>query len=357
MKIQFNQPENKNPHDDHGLRVHYSEAKRPGKQWRWYLILLISSLPLIYLIGLLIWDMVGIHINGRVRVTNFVVRAPVDGYVNEVFVAPQQIVESGAKLAQMTNTALQDNFDRLRLEIDTLEKEKNKMATQGSPLQQTTSQLIQFALEQRQFAHDRMRQYEVLFKEQAATQAEVATARSQYKATMEHLVSLRRGQSQELERSISQSQLASVEVRRISNQINQIQLETDKIGDQLQQLNLMAPEKGGLVTEIFIQPGEFLSRGQALLELILLNEAHIDAFIPPKYQDYAVVGQLVQVEFPNGEKANGKIFSVPGVMQKSPSEETTPLEIVRSAILAKIALTSSVKSRLMNGMPVEISFD
>lgn len=357
MKIRFNQPENRIPNNDRGLRVRYSEAKRPGKPWRWYLILLISSLPLIYLIGLVIWEYASIDVNGRVRVTSFVVRAPVEGYVEQLFVEAQQTVADGVKLAQMTNATLQHSYDRLRLEIDALEKEKHKVASQVIQSQAAAGQLVQFAQEQKRFAHGRLHQYEALFEQNAATQAEVATARSQYKAALEHLAILERAREQELERMLSQEQFVSVEVRRIVNQINQMRLEAEKIDAQLHGLNLIAPEEGGLVTEIFVQPGEFLSRGQALLELIFPEKAFVDAFIPPKYQNYAEVGQSVIVKFPNGEKVKGKVTAVPGVMQKSPSEDANPLEVVRTAILARVAFTETVASRLMNGMPVVIYFD
>jgi len=95
MKIRFNQPETKNPEQDRGLRVHYSEAKRSGKSWRWYLIVLIASMPLLYLLGLIAWDEITVEANGRIRVSNFVMRAPVDGYVQQIHVRPLQNVAQG----------------------------------------------------------------------------------------------------------------------------------------------------------------------------------------------------------------------------------------------------------------------
>ena len=105
-----------------------------------------------------------------------------------------------------------------------------------------------------------------------------------------------------------------------------------------------------------MQPGEYLGRGQAFLEIIFPEKVNIDAFIPPKYQDYAVSVQTVMVKFPNGETAKAKIISVPGAMQKLSSAESNPMEPVRSAILAQMEFVETVKSQLMNGMPVDIYF-
>jgi multidrug resistance efflux pump len=215
-------------------------------------------------------------------------------------------------------------------------------------------ELLKFAQEQKNFSYQRLRQYESLFKQGAATQAEVALARSQHHAALENLAALERTERQERDRLYSQEHGQSPEIRMISNRINQLQLEFDKIQDQIYQLTLIAPAGNGMVTELFAQPGEFLGRGQPLLEIIYPEKVHIDAYIPPKYQDYAMVGQTVQVKFPNGEKAKAKIVSVPGVMQKSFSAEISPLETVQFAILAQMEFVGNVKNRLINGMPVTI---
>lgn len=354
MKIRFNQPENKAPDIDRGLRVQYSAAKRAGRPWRWYLIMAISSLPVVYLLGTIIWDTISIEANGRIRVPSFTVRTAVDGYVEKLFVEPLQTVSEGAPLAELVNAALLDSRDRLQVELDGLRQEKHKMLLQADDSRTSSAQLLKFAHEQKHFASQRLSQYETLYKQGAATQAEIALARSQLNSALENLVALEKAQRQERDRMYSQEQGQSPEMRMLSNRINQLQLEFDKTQDQVLQLSLFAPSGRGMVTEMFTQPGEFLGRGQALLEIIFPEKVHIDAFIPPKYQDYAVVGQMVTVKFPNGEKAEAKIISVPGVMQKSTTAEINPLETVRFAILAQLEFVGNVKNRLINGMPVTI---
>lgn len=347
MKIRFNQPESKNPNDDRGLHIQYSEAKRPGRPWRWYLILAIASLPLVYLVGLVLWEQITIEASGRIRVPNFTVRTAVEGHIAQIAVKPLQTVSEGAPLAQLVNAALQDNYDRMQIEIGSLKDQQQALRIQANRSQSNSTQLLKFAQEQKEFSDKRLRQYEALFGQGAATQAEVATARSQLNATLENLA--------RIEKAYHQEQNVASEIRQISNQINQMTLEFEKIHDQIQQLHLVAPV-AGLVTELFVQPGEYLGRGQALLEIIFPEKVYIDAFIPPKYQDYAVVGETVVVKFPNGETAKARIISVPGVMQKSTAAEINPLETVRSAILAQMELIGTVKNKLINGMPVDIYF-
>lgn len=348
MKIRFNQPENKTPNIDRGLRVHYSEAKRPGRPWRWYSIVAISSLPIIYLLGIIVWETIAIEASGRIRVNNFSVRTAVDGYVQQIFVEPMQAISEGNQLAELTNTPLLDSHNRLHIELDALKKEQQKMSVQTKQSTSNSAQLLRYAQEHKTFSYNRLQHYETLFKQGAATQAEISSAKNQYQRALENIVALEKAEHQEQDQSS--------EMRRISNQMSQMQLEFEKIQDQLQQLSLVAPAGNGIVTEVFVQPGEYLSRGQALLEIIFPEKVHVDAFIPPKYQNYAIEGQIVTVKFPNGEKTKAKIISVPGVTQKTLTEEVNPLEPVRTAILAQLEFIEQVNNRLINGMPVTIYF-
>lgn len=348
MKIRFNQPENKIPNDDRGLRIRYSDAKRPGRPWRWYLILVIASFPLIYLLGLIAWERMTVEANGRIRVANFIVRAPVDGYIQRISAEPLQMVSGGAHLAQLVNSSLQESHDRIQAEIDWLEKEQQKWMLQAEHARFGSMRLIKYAREQKDFLHKRLRQYETLFAQGAATQAEVATMRNQYNSALENSV--------RLEQAYHREQSPAPEMLHVSNQMNQRTLELEKIRDQIKQLTLVAPAEG-LIAELFAQPGEYLARGQALFEIIFPDKVYVDAFIPPKYQDYAVAGRTVSVKFPNGETAKAKIIGVPGVMRKSSAEEANPLEVVRSAILAQMEFIGTVENRIINGMPVTIYFD
>ncbi len=347
MKIRFNQPEKRIPEVDRGMRVQYGEAKRPGKPWRWYLILVVASLPLLYLVGLIVKEMILIEASGRINVPLVTVRSASEGYVEQIFVEPLQPVTKGEELALLTNDLLENNYNRIRNELEFLDRERDKLQFQVNNVASNSMQLLNFAREQRDFYLGRLRGYESLLKQNAATQAEIATARSQYFSALSNFASIER--TQHLSKNLTP------EIRQISTRISQLMLELSTIEDQRAQLLLTAPDKG-LVTELFIQSGEYLDQGQRLLDIMFPEEAYINAFIPPKYHDYAVVNQIVTVKFPNGETAEARIASVPGVTQKATGEDLGPLETAQSAILARIELIDTAQTRLINGMPVDIRF-
>ena len=347
MKIRFNQPEQRIPNDDRGIRIQYGEAKRYSKQWRWYLILIVSSLPLLYLIGSVLQEMIIVKADGRITVPHIIVRASVDGFVKQVFVRSLHTVLEGEDLAILENLPLEDSFQRLTTEINFLNGEKNKLQPQSGNKTLRPMLLLKFAQEQEKFYQNRLHQNESLFNQGAATQAEVATARNQYHSALEHLALH--------ERSQHPDQGFSAEILQMANRISQLNLELEQIKVQKKQLLLKAPA-GGLITEFFVQPREYLGRGQPLLDIIFPEKAHISAFIPPKYQDYVVIGQIVTVTFPNGEAAKARITSIPGVTQKTPVDGINLLEYPRTAIVAHMEFINPVETQLINGMPVDIRF-
>lgn len=347
MKIRFNQPEQRMPNDDRGLRIQYGEAKRPRKPWRWYLILIVASLPLLYLIGLVLQEMIIVKADGRITVPHIIVRASVDGYVKQVFVRSLHTVIEGEELAILENLPLEDSFQRLTTEINFLSEEKNKLQLQSGNTTLRSMPLLKFAQEQEKFYQNRLHQFESLFNQGAATQAEVATARNQYHSALENLALN--------ERSQRQDQGFPADTYQMASRISQLNLELEQIKAQKKQLLLTAPA-AGLITELFVQPGEYLGKGQPLLDIIFPKKAHISAFIPPKYQDYVVIDQIVTVIFPNGETTKARIASIPGVTQKSPADGINLLEYPRSAILAHLEFINPVETQLINGAPVDIRF-
>ena len=343
MKIRFNQPEKRNPNDDRGVNIKYGQAKRPGRPWRWYFIVIIVSLPLLYLLGVIAREAIVIEASGRINVPIVTVRSSSEGYIQQVFVEPLQTVTKGSKLAVLTNSTLENNYNRVRNELNFLDKERDDLLHQSGITASESMQLVNFAREQKSFYLNRLRQYEFLFEQKAATQAEIATARSQYLSALEKLT------------SIENTQYISPEIRQVATRINQLTLELDKAQDQKQELTLLAPDKG-LITELFAQTGEYLDRGQPLLDIMFKENTYINAFILPKHQKYAVINQMVTVKFPNGETAKARIIAVPGVTQKSSLEDLGPLEAPHSTILASIELIDTVETRLIHGMPVSIRF-
>jgi len=347
MKIRFNTPENKAPDYDGGVQVQYGAAKRALKPWRWYIIVLVSSAPLLYLIGLVLYEFVAVKADGQISAPNITVRSVGNGYVAEMLVEPLQEVTVDTALAILKDATLEDDYQRVRREINFLIEEKNKLALQSDDVALSLKQLVAFARAQKHFYHNRLHQYESLFKQGAATQVEVATARSQYNSASENLVARERMDNRGLG--------LNKEIRQIAIRVNQLESDLDVIEHKRRQLRIVSPENGR-ITEVFVQPGEFLGKGQRILEMTMPEKVYIRAFIPPKYQDYAIVDAVVTVTLPNGESAKAKITSVPGITHKSLSEDISLLETPQSTILAHLKFIEPIKTQLVRGVPVDIRF-
>jgi len=348
MKIRFDPPERQDPSRDHGLRVEYGATKRTGWRWRWYLILLLVSSPLLYLLWTLLKDWIFVEAHGYITVPQTVVRAGGEGYIQELRAQPLTSVVVGTVLAKLENEPLSDRHERIQDELRYLETEGKAWQAQSNL--SGIRQLLAFAEEQKQFYRKRLIQYERLLRQGAATQAELATARSQYQSSLERLAAL--------EDSLRRENRLPPEAKDATARVRQLSLDLKEIDDQLGQLSIVSPASG-IVTELFAQPGEYLAKGHPLLQIAETEHAFITAYVPPKYLDYAVIGQTATVSLPSGERIETRVVSVPGITQKLPGDAVTPLETRSPAIVAHLALVERAPVRLVrlvHGTPVRVRF-
>src|SRR3569623_256164 len=121
MKVRFVEPERVDPNSDRGIKIPYAPAKRHQARWRWYLILLVGSSPLIYFTARMIWASVVIEAPAIVSQEQITVRTSGQGYVDAVFVKPMSEVSAGTPLVRLRNPDLSRRLDQLRAELRTLQ--------------------------------------------------------------------------------------------------------------------------------------------------------------------------------------------------------------------------------------------
>src|SRR5581483_10755380 len=106
MKVRFVKPEAGDPERDRGLQVPYAPAKRHLARWRWYLILLVVSSPLLFFVGDFLYSSVMIEAPGFIAQEQLTVRSAGQGYVDEVYVKPLDEVRQVDPVAKLANEAL-----------------------------------------------------------------------------------------------------------------------------------------------------------------------------------------------------------------------------------------------------------
>src|SRR5882724_10504474 len=134
MKVRFVKPEQKDPARDRGITVPYAPAKRNLARWRWYIILLVVSSPLLYFISKFAYSSVVVEAPGFLRQEQITVRAMVAGYVSDVYVKPLQVVAEGTPIARIGNPDLALRAAQLRAELKELGAVSGKFsAADNSP--------------------------------------------------------------------------------------------------------------------------------------------------------------------------------------------------------------------------------
>jgi multidrug resistance efflux pump len=177
MKVRFVEPERADPNRDRGIQVPYAPGKRNLARWRWYLILLVVSSPLLYYIGNMAWSSVLVEAPAIVSQEQITVRANSQGYVDEVYAKPMDSVTTGTPLLRLRNPDMSGRLDQMRAELKSLEGVK----LGGSSARLSTVNLeaqLEILNQDRDQRSQRLGMIEQLNQEGAATDAELAAARS-----------------------------------------------------------------------------------------------------------------------------------------------------------------------------------
>ena len=116
MKITFRSPKSAAPDRERGLRVPYAPAKRRMARWRWYLILLLVSAPLLFVFGQLFLSLVFVSAPGIVVLQRVPVNAAMPATVETISVVPGQRVDPGQVLVVLRSADLEQREMMLRAE-------------------------------------------------------------------------------------------------------------------------------------------------------------------------------------------------------------------------------------------------
>jgi multidrug resistance efflux pump len=309
--------------------------------WRWYLVLLIICSPLIFLL-----IKVGAHLfivrgAGYVEVPQIEIRASENGYVKKLWVKQMQEVKPGDLLSTLEQPELDQKEKLLDSELDYLIE--NPVQSNNSNPATSRQVSIDFAYKQKAYMKKRLNNFIQLFNHGAATDAEVKTARYQYEAALEHVNSV----------LMTGSPVLDMEHGR---RIRQLALEKNQLKLQSEAMLLHSPVEGK-VSDILVTEGEFVSRGDLVINVIKNEKAFVNAYLAPEYVDYAEVGRLATIRFANGEEVSAKVASVPSLTKPIPLDAVTSFGSRDREIYIQLDFTGEVNQRLMNGFPVEVVFD
>lgn len=347
MKPRFHTTARKAPDETSGLKVAYGAAKRQAPKWRWYLILLVVSSPLLYFAMTGAYSIIVVTAPGNIKLKQYELRASRAGYVKKLLASVGDDIAAGQQLIELGDPLLDQRQIKLSGELSALRGGAQTYLPSVERGLYEQIRLMERLVNEREAQLNTMR---TLFNQGAATRAEVVTAQAQ---AIEARVNLNRAR---VDLAAEQQRHASKEDPQYASASGRIETELALVDHERAQLPQTAND-GGRILDVFVSQGEFVSAGTPLMQVGLFSEPAIVAYLEPKHSRYVDVGTWATVTFPDGTKVTGQVTREPVLTKRLPAELVGTFGVRRMSVLLTIMPeTEWPKQRLIEGLPLEIRF-
>lgn len=324
----------------------YGQGKRTPPKIRWYLIVGLISIPLFYLLYMLLDETVLAKFKGVVVFDTVKIRAPDAGYVETLYVNEGQHVKRGEALLQFKSPSVNTELDYLKQEKERIEGQINAISRKSTEsLREQLATLKKDVLSSK-LTYEKFAKYYKAHGYMASIQLEQAR---------KNVIAAKQAYSQ-LQHQIKQVILENdlmIEVNykrkleEVNNKIRQAELKKEYF-------LIKAPAKGTIKT-IEIHRGEFLPSGQDILEVVTKNNLHVVGFVDPKSVDEVKLHAKVNMIFPDKFKAEGVVTMIPNYADKTPLSFQNPLATRENKLIMIIEFTKELPQKYrVFGLPVEI---
>jgi multidrug resistance efflux pump len=349
MKIQFLNRQ-KDPSVYHGVKIPYAPAKRKAAQWRWYLILLIVASPLLYFILRMGMSLVFVTAQGYISLDKIELNSTSPGIVDSINVEIGQEISSDTVISILHDPDLSAQKRQVEAELAAMSEPQQ---SHFSAKKQLLNNRISLAHRILSFQNNNFQTMEFLFKQGAATQAELNTISKQRDNAQSDYDNAVYEQKAYEEESLGQ-EIKVDPLQKKERSLLEAQLKT--INEQLSRLPQTTPY-GGRVLDILASPGQSISSGSPIAVIGRSDKPYVVAYINPKYAKYARQGHMAQVTLPNGRKIGAKVRENSQLTQRLPAHLISPIGSRNMMILVNLELVAPLPSiNWVDGLPVDVRF-
>ncbi|WP_419419659.1 HlyD family secretion protein [Legionella sp. D16C41] len=323
--------------------------KAPGvSRMRWYLLVLLLCLPMGFLMYKFLKEFLFVQFSGSVVYDTFLIRAPDEGYIQNMAVTDGQPVRRGEVLLQMSSPKLTGKLNYLLSEKFRISNLINNLRNANQAELTNALKVAEQDIIDSQKTYERFKKY---FNEGNLITLQLEEARKNYSAAQQNYSTIKQKIS---ENALQHNTLLEVNYNRRLEEINS---EIKLIQAQLNNFIIHAPQQGTIMnSEAHV--GEYVQVGTNLLTVVTDNNLKIKAYIEPKYSSVATFGKKVMIQFPNREKIPGIIVNSPRYAQQLPSSQSNPLATRENKLVAIIAPKQPVpKEYRVYGIPVQVSLE
>lgn len=323
----------------------YAAAKRQPPKFRFFLILALISLPLLFLIYTMLSYYVFVQFPGYVAFDRLDVRAPIAGYVKKLPVHLGDYIKAGQTLVEFESPMVNTRLSYLENDKKYLSTVLSQLRNKNIAYLEQSVVLAEKDVELTLEVYQRFKKY----REKGVIQEmELEQARRNWVDAKRKLTELQntiaKGKqefSHRLELDYKQR------LRDINNQISQLK--------QQQALLTLKASQSGHIYQIYTYSSEFVGQGQKLLSLITEENMHIVAFVEPRFINEVYQGKEVKITFPDKKVMPGVIHNIPSYSEQSPATESSPIAKRGNKILVIIRLKEPLANKYhVYGVPVKV---
>jgi multidrug resistance efflux pump len=349
MNVKFTPP--KDPARDRGIQLPYASGKRVFPHWRWYVILLIVTSPLLWMLFHLMYSKVFVTAPGFLSLDKVAINAPQAALLEQVKVEAGDRVAAGQIIAQLQDHRLAERREAIRAELDSLERRPVESAPED--LESLYRQQLRLAEKNVIFHRDRLNKITFLFEQGAATAAEVSALTEQLRSA-EHL---------ENQAKIDLADYRSVRMGRVTQgsapedaRRKVLIAELASVQAQIEGLQVKA-SYGGRILDVLAVAGENLAGGTPIVLMGRLDQPAVIAYLDPENSLYTRKDQNATVSLPGGETCAASVVEDANLTRRLPADLSSSIGTRDIMTVVKLRLLQSLPDdQIIDGLPVSVRF-
>lgn len=327
----------------------YGGGKRTPPKLRWFLIIGLVSIPLIYLIYMLLDETILADFQGIVVFDTVMIRTPDAGYVETLYVNEGEQVKKDQTLLQFKSPTLDSELAYLFKEKERVEARSASISLESTASLEANLESLKKDIESSQAVYDKFNKYykpkgylTSLDLEQA--RKNVADAKEAYSQIQHQIKQIK------LENDVLMEVNYKRPIEDINHKIRQAELK--------KQYFLIKSPDDGAIKSIDIHPGEFLPAGEEIIEIITKKDLHVVAFIDPKKSEDIHPETLVTLTFPDHFSVKGEVMNVPSYADNTPASFQNPLATRENKLIVIIQFKQALPEKYkVFGVPVDVAID
>lgn len=293
---------NRNPND----KANYSSGKKIVPKIQWYLLATFLLLPIIYLLGKIIYDNFYPHANGIIVAEEFTVNAPNEGYIKRINIQQGSKVLAGELLVEIKSEIIESQMTELNHQKQKLSEDKkaykNTEITELNELKVQAFAQIKSSKEYYQNLLAYQKQGVVTLLQLHDAQLQYLSAQQEYKMIIARITQTR------LNFEVNNLQIFDDDIRKL-------EIELNILNNQRASLKLIAPINGS-IKDIAVHKGEFVTKDKAILIISSLDHFRVLAFVDAKFLAKVQPGNSVRLILPNKEIYGGVVENIPSFTNK-----------------------------------------